>query len=1044
MTNAKPTILIVDDEPFNVDFLEQELDDLGYATLSAYNGQEALEQIAADPPDVILLDIMMPVLDGFQVLERLKAGHETRDIPVIVVSAMGDLASMVRGIQLGALDYLAKPVENALLRARLDTALLAKRMRDQELDYLAQVDRVMSAASSVEAGHFDAHSLDGVASREDKLGQLARVFQRMAREVALREQRLRRQLQEARLDVEEMKRALSEPVSIYLPMDRRQALAQDRELPETTSGAALFADISGFTPLTATLEAALGRQRGAEELTRQLEQVYSALIAEVHNYGGSVIGFSGDAITCWLDSDDGSRGVACALALQRAVQDAAVVLTAPEAQPGIAIKVTVAAGTARRFLVGSPDIQRVEVIAGRPLEEVALAEHHAAPGEVLIPAGLAEQLAGTVSTHGWREDPQSGMVLAVVAGLLAEVAPRPWPDLPEMALDEARCRPWLYPSIYELVRSSRKAFLAELRPATAFFLRFKGIDFEGDPQAGDRLDQFICRVQTAILRHEGTFIQLTIGDKGSYLSAVFGAPAAHPDDPARAVRAALELSQLPTELDFIEQVQIGIASGPMRTGAYGSPAQRTYGLMGDKVNLAARLMEAAAPTGILSDETVAWAVQGEITMEALAPIQVKGKREPVAVYHPQGEGRRPAARRRVPLIGRGAEWDLLQRSLADLQNGRSGALLVHGEAGMGKTRLLEELGELAATRQIQVYTQWTKAGPQAGATWLEPDLAAGQAAVLLLDDAQELDGRAWEAALALLERGAQPGQLSASAPTGALLIAIAARPIAMPWPEAYLNLNLHPAAQAMDLQGLSDEQAMRLACERLGVASLPEPVAGLLAGASGNPLFVIEMVDSLADRGALVVQGEEARLAPGTDLDSFRLTGSIQGLVASLLDRLSPAENLLLKVASVIGPSFSHDQLQAIYPVAADKETLSDLLQSLEWLELITQVEAGQVYRFTHPVTRELAYGSMLFSQRRQLHRQVAEWQEKRLGEQPFPDLVRLAEHWLNAGEPMKALDYLEQAGKAALERGDYAEAERLFNRCLELEARAATLEDRD
>ena len=83
MTEERARILIVDDEPFNVDYLEQELEDLDCDTASAQNGREALEQVAAEAPDVILLDIMMPEMDGFEVLAHLKADQRWRDIPVI-------------------------------------------------------------------------------------------------------------------------------------------------------------------------------------------------------------------------------------------------------------------------------------------------------------------------------------------------------------------------------------------------------------------------------------------------------------------------------------------------------------------------------------------------------------------------------------------------------------------------------------------------------------------------------------------------------------------------------------------------------------------------------------------------------------------------------------------------------------------------------------------------------------------------------------------------------------------------------------------------
>lgn len=197
-----PKILIVDDEPFNVDTLEQELDDLGYATVSAANGKQALTQVAAEEPDLILLDIMMPEMDGFQVLSHLKAEAAWRDIPVIVISAMTDLGSVVKGIKLGAEDYLAKPFNEVLLRARLEAGLAKKRLRDQEIDYLRQVDRLTAAAAALETDTFDPTTLTDIAARTDALGQLTRLFQRMAGEFQRREQQLKQQVQALRIEVD--------------------------------------------------------------------------------------------------------------------------------------------------------------------------------------------------------------------------------------------------------------------------------------------------------------------------------------------------------------------------------------------------------------------------------------------------------------------------------------------------------------------------------------------------------------------------------------------------------------------------------------------------------------------------------------------------------------------------------------------------------------------------------------------------------------------------------------------------------------------------
>lgn len=117
--SQKAKVLIVDDEPFNVDVLQQELEELDYQVITASNGKEALEQIKKHQPDLILLDLMMPVLDGFAVLTEIKADNSLRDIPVIIVSAEHDSKSVVKGIKQGADDYITKPIDAEHLKIKL-------------------------------------------------------------------------------------------------------------------------------------------------------------------------------------------------------------------------------------------------------------------------------------------------------------------------------------------------------------------------------------------------------------------------------------------------------------------------------------------------------------------------------------------------------------------------------------------------------------------------------------------------------------------------------------------------------------------------------------------------------------------------------------------------------------------------------------------------------------------------------------------------------------------------------------------------------------
>ncbi|MDA9982021.1 response regulator [Gammaproteobacteria bacterium] len=137
-----PTILIVDDEPFNRDLISQELDVLGVDTVSAASGREAIEMIGERRCDAMLLDIMMPGMSGYDVLQWLRDDNRLADLPVIVISAVDDMESVVRCIEMGAEDYLTKPFDPILLKARLHATLEKKQLRDKVKQQLAITRKV--------------------------------------------------------------------------------------------------------------------------------------------------------------------------------------------------------------------------------------------------------------------------------------------------------------------------------------------------------------------------------------------------------------------------------------------------------------------------------------------------------------------------------------------------------------------------------------------------------------------------------------------------------------------------------------------------------------------------------------------------------------------------------------------------------------------------------------------------------------------------------------------------------------------------------------
>jgi class 3 adenylate cyclase len=140
-------VLVVDDTPFNRQLLRRLLDRIGHVTLEAADGQAALDLLrdpATEPVDVILLDIVMPVMDGYETLAALKADEALRDVPVIVISGVDELDSVVRCIEMGAADYLPKTVDPAIIRARVAASLGQKRLRDQERALLGTIERQRS------------------------------------------------------------------------------------------------------------------------------------------------------------------------------------------------------------------------------------------------------------------------------------------------------------------------------------------------------------------------------------------------------------------------------------------------------------------------------------------------------------------------------------------------------------------------------------------------------------------------------------------------------------------------------------------------------------------------------------------------------------------------------------------------------------------------------------------------------------------------------------------------------------------------------------
>jgi class 3 adenylate cyclase/tetratricopeptide (TPR) repeat protein len=925
----------------------------------------------------------------------------------------------------------------------------------------------------------------------------------------------------------------------YIPVDRRLALADSRELPERTRGAALFADISGFTPLTEMLARTLGPKRGAEELTRYLNLVYDALIAELHRFGGSVLAFSGDAITCWFDrftndprtEDPGAmpvlRAAAAALAMQVVMVQFKDLELTGGGRVSLAMKAAVAAGPVRRFMVGDPQYAFLDVMAGETLDAVAAAEHHAEKGEVVLDSDALEILAGRVQIAARRSDPDSGEQFAVVASLSMEVPEQRWPALDASRLGPEQTRPWLIPAVYRLLQAGQGEFLAELRPGAVLFVHFSGIDYERDPGAPARLDAFIRQVQRVLARFDGSLLQVTIGDKGSYLYAVFGAPIAHEDDVDRAASAALEMQELPAQLEYLQPLKIGVTFGRLRVGAYGGIARRTYGVLGDPVNLSARLMQAALPGQILADGEAHGRAGAAFVWDELPPVRVKGKSEPVEVYRlVRVRHRRVAvsleARYPYPPVGRQDVQAGLGALLERLVAGQKQIVRLVGPAGTGKSHLgaefirharemgvevvtgvcqsilraaayapwrqvfstlfdLDDTSEVDAVEKLGAYIErehpdWTLRLPLLGDLLRltipdNPTTAAmdstlrrdslfnllvevvqfwtrSRPLLILLDNAQWMDEASQDLARTLAE------QVDIQSP---LMVFLAYRPAAPGEDPLLHSLGELPQASAFTL-GAMDRAEMAAVAERfLGAPATPLLLEIVNSTARGNPFYAGELLGAMQEgsqvrrmedghwgvaedlfnalrRADFLAQAESQwYLKEAADLSAVKLgiPDSIHGLVLSRLDRLPEAHKLTLKVSSVLGYIVDLFLVKQAHPEQKDLADIQAEAARMEMEEVLLVEDLEEnIYTFVHHTTQEVAYDTLLFTQRRQLHEAVA----RALAEHQPGAVIQIAHHayageaWelsmrfnLLAGERAKQLhatqqgiDFLQKALESA------------------------------
>jgi class 3 adenylate cyclase/tetratricopeptide (TPR) repeat protein len=910
-------------------------------------------------------------------------------------------------------------------------------------------------------------------------------------------------------------------LSAYIPFDRQASLINQTDLPTSSTGTVLFADIAGYTPLSRLFSDQLGSDRGAEALTQQLNKFHTTLITELHRYRGSVLSFSGDAITCWIEGDMGERALMVAINMQKAFEKIKRVEVTLGHSAEVGLKVAITYGAVQRFLIGDPKVQYIDTIAGDVLDRVAAGEHLAVAGDIIIGRYVQEHLKERVDIAEYRTD-SAGEAFAIVSNTSIDLPEDPWPEFVHENLEVLE--EWVVPAIVEHLAAGDASFLTELRDNSALFLSFSGIDYDNDPAAGEKLDRFVQYIQDVFVRYEAYLIQLTIGEKGSYLLASFGALIAHEDDSSRAVSAALEIVSAAKQMDSIDGVRIGISQGVIRAGTYGAPKRKTYGVQGAEINFAARLMQQAEDYQIVVSKRIVSQSPG-FQFAPLALTKFKGFVGEIQTYEVTGrigtfdpQGNIEVADEVVgrvqeleEIISRLSSYRLATKDqLADpVDQTLSAPIIIEGEAGMGKSVLLRNalsgqeqkglkfwVGAADAVEQTTPYFVWrpileTIFGIHSEMSHTELELAvtpifhetpflldrlpllqdtlpvqwadnkltaslsgavraenirdfifgtlklamakeeaAGIRPVLVIEDAHWLDSPS----VSILAR------IRREIPE--LMLIVVTRPVLDEIRDLDIytlleNLRKEPLVSDYRLNSLLPHVIDALIQKILGVINLPGPVQTLIRSrAEGNPFYSVEIAYALRDLGFIEIKNEEILFPKGAEFENLRFPNTIQGVITSRIDKLSPSEQLTAKTASVIGRSFEVEALTHIHPATLKKQIVIKQMSSMADLAitLIDQPAPDLSYMFKHVITRDVAYSLLPFEQRRSLHKRVAEMMEASDvdASQMAPLLVH---HWKRAEVIPKISSYLLMAGKQAARNGSFREADKSLSELLEMEA---------
>jgi class 3 adenylate cyclase/tetratricopeptide (TPR) repeat protein len=837
----------------------------------------------------------------------------------------------------------------------------------------------------------------------------------------------------------------------------------NRPFAAKRSVCALFADVADFSAQTERF--ALRGARGAEDLSAVLNDCFSLLVDVVHARGGDIVAFAGDAVAAvWEDADVRAatlRATDCALSLQETLREWAV-----QTQRDIRLRISIETGDAVFSCVGGLEGRWRYLVSGEPLRSACANYRKAGAGQVLLcpaaHAAVGDLCAGDVVDEAF---------LCVTKA----------PPAPPAASREARESPRfedlqaLAPKVVlDRLAFADRGWLAEFRNLS--IVAIQPALRTSDADSLEALQKAMLAIQATAARYEGAILDVIPNDAGFCAYLALGLPPyGHSDNAYRAAEAAKALHR--TLASQGVGAALGVAGGRLFCGEYGGGTRRQYSVLGHAINLASRLM-AVAGNGVLCDLATARAVGQRMRVSPLGDLRLKGISEPTPVFRPEAALSAEEARAEDALLGRDDEQRQLEAALDGLARGERQVVMLLGEAGAGKSRLLAELVRSATLRGLLVYRArataierrtlyyaWREiplqlagasradapaeiraklvaafAGSPQLSAWaplLEDVVHAGIAQTELtsgITGAARASGIE-QLVLHLLDSAAarQPTVLSFDdlhffdGASAALLVAVARRAsgtlIAVASrtnaDEVFVDGDSLPVDCCVRLGALPEAAVADFVRRRLGVGVVPEPLLGFIQRhAGGNPFFCEELLLALRDTGAIAIESNVCRIDGELEAASrSALSVSVEGAVVGRIDALPPQDQMALKVASAIGGEFSPPTLCALYPDSVTVEDMSAWLDRLTERELLRRSaeEGGVVYDFRHAIIRQVTHEQLSFAQRRALHRQIADEIERAHGERLGPFHALLSTHRELADQIEPAIGHLDRAAEQAL-----------------------------